>query len=342
MADPKNSHVQILNDLKKKAYKPVYYLFGEEAYFIDLISDYIQDNVLTEDEKAFNLSVLYGKDVDLATVIGTAKRFPMMSDYQVVIIKEAQDLRISGEDNSNRFIHYLEHPQPSTILVFCYKHGKPDKRLSYYKALVKHAVLFESAQLYDNKVPEWITGYVKDNGYQLSPKAAVLLAESLGTDLSRVVNETGKLFINLPKGSTITEDYIEQNIGISKEYNVFELQNALGAKDIMKANKIINHLSANQKENPLLVTVSLLFGFFNKLMIFHSLPDKSNTNAARVLGVNPFFVSDYMKAAANYKPDKLVRIISYLREYDLKSKGVDNVSTTEADLLKELVFKILH
>lgn len=342
MAEPKTTHVQILTDLKKKAYKPVYYLFGEEAYFIDLIADYIQDHVLTEDEKAFNLSVLYGKDVDIATIIDTAKRYPMMSDYQVVIIKEAQDLRISGEGNTNQFIYYLEHPQPSTLLVFCHKHGKPDKRLSYYKALLKHAVLFESAKMYDNKIPDWITMYVKDNGYALSPKAAVLLAESLGTDLSRVVNETGKLFINLPKGTTITEDYIEQNIGISKEYNVFELQNALGLKDVLKANKIINHLSANQKENPLLVTVALLFSFFNKLMIFHSLSDKSSTNVARALGVNPFFISDYTKAAANYKPDKLIRIISYLREYDLRSKGVDNVSTSETDLLKELVFKILH
>jgi len=342
MAEPKTTHVQILAELKKKAYKPVYYLFGEEAYFIDLIADYIQDKVLTEDEKAFNLSVLYGKDIDIATVIGTAKRYPMMSDYQVVIIKEAQDLRISGEENSNIFIHYLEHPQPSTLLVFCYKHGKPDKRLSYYKALLKHAVLFESAKLYDNKIPDWITAYVKDNGYQLSPKAAVLLAESLGTDLSRVVNETGKLFINLPAGSMISEDYIEKNIGISKEYNVFELQNALGVKDVLKANKIINHLSANQKENPLLVTVALLFSFFNKLMIFHSLSDKSNASVAKALGVNPFFIGDYTKAAGNYKPDKLIRIISYLREYDLRSKGVDNVSTSEEDLLKELVFKILH
>ncbi|MDP4290127.1 MAG: DNA polymerase III subunit delta [Bacteroidota bacterium] len=342
MAEPKITHTQILAELKKKLYKPVYYLFGEENYFIDLISDYIQDHVLTEDEKAFNLSVLYGKDVDIITVIETAKRFPMMSDYQVVIVKEAQDLRISGEDKSNRFIHYLEHPQPTTLLVFCYKHGKPDKRLAYFKTLSKHAVVFESAKLYDNKIPEWITAYVKDNGYQLSPKAAILLAESLGTDLSRIVNETGKLFINLPKGSVISEDYIERNIGISKEYNVFELQNALGARDILKANKIINHLSANPKDNPLLVTVGLLFGFFNKLMIYHSLSDKSNSNAAKALGVNPFFVPDYMKAASNYKPEKLIRIVSYLREYDLRSKGVDNVSTTEADLLKELVFKILH
>ena len=342
MAEPKTTHVQILTDLKKKAYKPVYYLFGEEAYFIDLIADYIQDHVLTEDEKAFNLSVLYGKDVDIATIIDTAKRYPMMSEYQVVIIKEAQDLRISGEGNTNLFMYYLEHPQPSTLLVFCHKHGKPDKRLTYYKALLKHAVLFESGKLYDNKIPDWITTYVKDNGYALSPKAAVLLAESLGTDLSRVVNETGKLFINLPKGTTITEDYIEQNIGISKEYNVFELQNALGLKDVLKANKIITHLSANQKENPLLVTVALLFSFFNKLMIYHSLSDKSSTNVAKALGVNPFFISDYSKAAANYKPDKLIRIISYLREYDLRSKGVDNVSTSETDLLKELVFKILH
>jgi DNA polymerase III subunit delta len=342
MAEPKTTHVQILTELKKKAYKPVYYLFGEEAYFIDLIADYIQDHVLTEDEKAFNLSVLYGKDVDIATIIDTAKRYPMMCDHQVVIVKEAQDLRISGEEKTNQFIHYLEHPQPSTLLVFCYKHGKPDKRLSYYKALSKHAVLFESAKLYDNKVPEWITNYVKENGYQLSPKAALLLAESLGTDLSRVVNETGKLFINLPKGSNITEDYIEQNIGISKEYNVFELQNALGQKNVLKANTIINHLSANPKENPLLVTVALLFGYFNKIMIYHSLSDKSNANVAKALGVNPYFISDYSKAAANYKPEKLIRIISYLRIYDLKSKGVDNVSTSEADLLKELVFKILH
>lgn len=342
MAEPKTTHVQLLSDLKKKAYKPVYYLVGDEPYFIDLISDYIQDNVLSEDEKAFNLTVLYGKDVDISAIVGAAKRFPMMADYQVVIIKEAQDLKLSGEDNSNRLIHYLEHPQPSTLLVFCHKHGKLDKRTALYKAISKNAVVLESSKLYDDKIPEWINAYVRDSGYSLSPKASLLLAESLGNDLSKIVNETGKLFINLPKGSTINEDYIEQNIGISKDYNVFELQNALGTRNVMKANTIINHLSANPKDNPLIVTISLIFSFFNKLIIYHSLSDKSQGNAAKVLGVNPFFVKDYVNAANNYKPDKLIRIIGYLREYDLKSKGVDNLSATDGELLKELIFKILH
>ncbi len=342
MAEPKTTHVQLLSDLKKKAYKPVYYLVGDEPYFIDLISDYIQDNVLTEDEKAFNLSVLYGKDVDISAIVGAAKRFPMMAEYQVVIIKEAQDLKLSGEDNSNRLIHYLEHPQPSTLLVFCHKHGKLDKRTALYKAISKHAVVLESTKLYDDKIPDWINAYVRDSGYSLSPKASLLLAESLGNDLSKIVNETSKLFINLPKGATINEDYIEQNIGISKDYNVFELQNALGTRNVMKANTIINHLSANAKDNPLIVTISLIFSFFNKLIIYHSLSDKSQANAAKVLGVNPFFVKDYVNAANNYKPDKLIRIISYLREYDLKSKGVENLSATDGELLKELIFKILH
>lgn len=343
----------IINELKKKVYRPVYFLSGEEPYFIDAVSDYIENNILDESEKEFNQTVLYGRDVDTLTVISAAKRFPMMSDKQVVIVKEAQNLRDlvkkekeGGEEDDKKakhpFISYVENPQPSTILVICYKYKTLDKRTTLAKAVAKHAVLLDSKKLYDNKVPDWITGFLKSKNYSIEPKAAALLAEYLGTELGKIVNELEKLMISIPPGRTITVDDIQNNIGISKDYNTFELQAAMGVRDVLKANRIINYFAANSKEHPFVMTISLLQSYFSKILVYHFLKDKSKMSAAGALGVNPFFVGDYERAAKNYNVEKLKNIFSDLREYDLKSKGVGNVSATEGELLKELTFKILH
>jgi DNA polymerase-3 subunit delta len=336
----------------------VYFLHGEEPYFIDEISDYIEKNVLDETEKGFNQTVLYGKDTDLSNVISLAKGFPMMGERQVIIVKEAQTLkefaRKSAEDggseekedkkggSKNPLAIYLENPQPSTILVFCHKYKKIDSRTSLAKQIAKQAVLFESKKMYDDKLPTWIMGYVKDKKYAISPPAAALLANHLGNDLAKIVNELGKLFISLPEGTEILPDHIQQNIGISKDFNVFELQDALAKKDILRANRIVQYFAANPKDNPLILTTASLYGYFHKILLYHFTPDKSRGAIASALGVNPFFVSGYETAARNYNTGKLKNIFSYLRECDVRSKGVDNVSTEDGELLKELVFKILH
>ncbi|MDQ3048093.1 MAG: DNA polymerase III subunit delta [Bacteroidota bacterium] len=342
----------IMSDLKKKVYRPVYFLMGDEPYFIDIISDKIETSILDESEREFNQSVFYGRDVTAADVIGAAKRFPMMSEYQVVIVKEAQDIKDlvkkEKEDKKEKekqksvFETYLENPLPSTILVFCYKYKSIDKRTALAKLIDKNAVLFESKKIYDNQVPDWINNYLKGKDYTVGPKASALLTEYLGVNLSKISNELDKLMINLSPKSEITVEQIQANIGISKDYNVFELQTAIGKKEILKANRIINYFSANEKENPMVVTISSLYGYFCKLLTYHFLADKSKTSVASALGVHPFFTADYEKAAKNFSVGKLKSIFSYLREYDLKSKGVDNGSATHGELLKELVFKIMH
>ncbi len=344
----------IISELKKKVYRPVYFLMGEEPYFIDIISDYIEQNVLDESEKEFNQTILYGRDITTADMIAAAKRFPMMSEYQVIIVKEAQNIsdmvgrdkegekEKSKEKTKHPFEAYLENPQKSTILVICYKYKTVDKRTSIAKTIDKNAVLFESKKIYDNKVPEWINNYLRGKEYLVSPKATALLTEYLGTNLSRISNELDKLMINLPPKSEITVEHIQTNIGISKDYNVFELQNAIGKRDVLKANRIINYFAADEKEHPIVKTVSSLYGYFCKLLSYQFLSDKSKMSVASELGVSPFFVDGYQQAAKNFSVGKLKAIFGYLREYDLKSKGVDRGSATEGELLKELVFKILH
>jgi len=339
MATRKNtfSFENIMSDLQKKIYYPIYFLSGEEAYFIDEISDWIEQNVLTETEKEFNQTIIYGKDTNIPTLVSYAKRFPMMANYQVIIVKEAQDL-----DKIEELAGYVENPLTSTLLVICYKYEKADKRKSIFKTIEKTGVLFESPRLYENQIPDWIADYVRKKNYSITTKATFLLAEFLGMDLSKIVNEISKLTINIPPGQEITEEYVEKNIGISKDFNVFELQKALGRKDVLKSNQIITHFAANPRENPLVKVIPLLYSYFSKVLIYHSLPDKSRNNAASVLSVNPYFVQDYQTAAGNFKVAKLIYIISLLREYDLKAKGVDNISASDGELMKELVFKILH
>ncbi len=326
----------IIKDLKNKQYKPIYFLYGDETYFIDIITDYIAENVLSESEKAFNQTILYGKDIQTEDIDSAARRFPMMAEHQVIIVKEAQNIK-----KIENLVYYAQKPLNSTILVINYKYKKLDKRTKLYKTLGKDSVLFESKKLYDNKIPAWITSYLKNKKYSIDLIATNLLAEFLGNDLSKIANELNKLAISLPEGSKITPEIIEKNIGISKDYNNFELQNAIRQKDILKANRIINHFTSNPKDNPIVLTITSLYFFFSKVLAYHFLKDKNPRNVASVLKVNPYFVKDYEATARKYNRQKTLYIITLLREYDMKSKGYEN-NAAHGDLLKELIFKILH
>lgn len=328
---------EIVSEIKSGKFRPIYFLMGEEAYYIDQITRLIEKTALPEDQQSFNQTVFYGRDTDLKTIIGEAKRYPMMADRVVIIVKEAQQLR-KVEDLEL----YTNNPQPSTVLVLAYKYKTLDKRKKLYKVLSNGHVLFESKKLYDNQVPEWIGSNLRNRGYDSTVKARELLAESLGTDLGRIDNELGKLELVAAKGVTIDELLIEENIGISKDYNNFELIKAIGNKDFSKAIKIQQYFKANPKDNPLVVTISLLFGYFSKLMMVHQATDKSPKGLASLLRLNPYFVKDYQQGAINYDLKKLARIISYLRECDMKSKGVNNSSTSDDELLRELIFKITY
>lgn len=328
---------QIQSDLKNKIYYPVYFLAGEEPYYIDTISDFIEKEVLAEEEKDFNQTIVYGRDTNPMEIISLAKRYPMMASHQVVIVKEAQNIQKIEELEP-----YLANPLDSTVLVINYKYKKVDKRKSFFKNIGKKGVLFESKKIYDNQIPAWIDKHLHGLGYTITPKAGIMLAEFLGSDLSKVVNEISKLILNIPGKTEINDELIERNIGVSKDFNIFELQNAIGTKNISKANRIGNYFAANPKENPLVKTITILYGYFSKLLVYHQLKDKSRNNVAAALSVNPFFVKDYQVAARNYNIGKLTSIISLLREYDLKSKGVNNISTNDGELLKELLFKMLH
>jgi DNA polymerase III subunit delta len=336
---------EILKDLKNKRYKSVYLLHGEEPYYIDIISNFVEHQLLSQAEKGFNQTVLYGKDTDVMTVLGASKRYPMMADYQVVLVKEAQDMKWGNDDADkkgiNPLLSYLENPLPGTILVFCYKYGKFDKRKKTYKAIEKSGLIFESTPLYENKIPAWIESFLLEKGHKINPQASLLLSEYLGNDLSKIANELEKLLLNVSAGQEITLKHIHDNIGISKEYNVFELQSALGRKDVFKANQVVNYFEANPKANPMVLVLGNLNTFFTKILTYHYVKDKTPQNLARELGINPFFIKDYEQAARSYNYAKTMQIISYLREYDLKSKGV-NSTGGDGGLMRELIFKILH
>ena len=329
----------ILKELRAKQYRPVYYLMGEEPYYIDLIADYITDNILTETEKEFNLTVVYGADVDIATVINAAKRYPMMSEHQVVVVKEAQNIR-----NMEELSYYLQKPLLSTILVICHKHGVLDRRKKLADEIEKTGVLFESKKVKDAQLPAFITSYMKRKGIDVEPKATAMLADFVGADLSRLTGELEKLIITLPKGHTrVTPEQIEKNIGISKDYNNFELRSALVEKDVLKANKIIKYFEENPKTNPIQMTLSLLFGFFSNLMLAYYAPEKSEQGIANMLGLRtPWQAKDYLAAMRRYNGVKTMQIIGEIRYADAKSKGVGNPSLSDGDILRELVFKILH
>ncbi len=332
------TYEQIISDLENKIYHPVYFLTGEEPYYIDKITDYIEKSVLTESERTFNQTILYGRDTDIGTVINTAKRYPMMSNHQVVILKEAQSIK-----QIDTLIHYISNPLKSTILVINYKYKNIDKRTKFFKALKQDTVFFESKKLYDDKIPGWIRQYLGKRNIEIDPGIGMILTDFLGNDLSKIVNELEKLIIVLPKGNNrITAEIVERNIGISKDFNNFELHKALGKKDIVKSNRIINYFGKNPKDNPITLTLSSLYFYFSKVFTYHFVKDKSQSNLASKLKVAPYFVQEYKVAASNYSPVKLSSIISLLRKYDLKSKGIGNISMSEGDMLRELIYMILH
>ena len=333
------TYEEIARDLKNRVYKPVYYLMGEESYYIDKISEYIADTVLTAEEKEFNQTVVYGGDTDIATIINAAKRYPMMSDYQVVIVKEAQHVKHMEE-----LSFYLQKPLLSTILVFCHKHGSLDRRKKLAAEIEKVGVLFESKKIKDSQLTGFIASYLKRKSVDIEPKAADMMAEFVGTDLSRMAGELDKLIITLPAGARrVTSEQIELNIGISKDYNTYELRAALVAKDVLKANKIIKYFEENPKNNPIQMTLSTLFGFFSNLMLAYYAPDKTEQGIAAQLGLKSSWQArEYMTAMRQYTGVKVMEIIGEIRYCDARSKGVDNVSLSDGDLLRELIYKILH
>jgi DNA polymerase-3 subunit delta len=330
--------LKIVNDIKAGNIKPIYFLMGEEPYYIDKLSDYIEDKVLSEDEKGFNQTVLYGRDVTIEDIVSTAKRYPMMAERQVVIVKEAQDL----SRTIDKIESYAENPMPSTVLVFCYKYKTLDKRKKVTKLLAKNGIVYESKKLYENQVGDWIKRVLSGKGYSIEPKANAMLVEFLGTDLSKINNELEKLQIILPKGSTITPHHIEENIGFSKDFNVFELRKAIGDRNQLRAYTIADNFAQNPKDNPIVMTTSLVFSFFVQLLKYHGLKDKNPNNVAKVLGVNPFFLKDYDIALKNYPMRKVSQIVAALRDVDVKSKGVGANALPQSDLLREMLYKIFN
>jgi DNA polymerase-3 subunit delta len=329
--------VKIVNDIKAGNIQPIYFLMGEEPYYIDKLSDFIEQNVLTEEEKGFNQTVLYGRDVTIDDIVSTAKRYPMMAERQVVIVKEAQDL----SRTLDKIESYAANPMESTVLVFCYKYKTLDKRKKVTKLLAQKGLVYESKKLYENQVGDWIKRVLAGKKYSIEPKATAMLVEFLGTDLSKINNELEKLQIILPVGSTINPQHIEENIGFSKDFNNFELLNALGSRNQAKAFQIAHYFANNPKANPLIVTTSTVFGFFVKILRYHGLKDKNPSKVASVLGINQYFLKDYDVALRNYPMKKVSQIISSLREVDVKSKGV-GANLTQSDLLNEMLFKIFN
>lgn len=330
--------LKIVNDIKAGNIKPIYFLMGEESYYIDKLSDYIEDKVLSEEEKGFNQTVLYGRDVTIEDIVSTAKRYPMMAERQVVIVKEAQDL----SRTIDKIESYAENPMPSTVLVICYKYKTLDKRKKVTKLLAKNGIVYESKKLYENQVGDWIKRVLAGKKYSIEPKANAMLVEFLGTDLSKINNELEKLQIILPKGSTITPQHIEENIGFSKDFNVFELRKAIGDRNQLRAYTIADNFAQNPKDNPIVMTTSLVFSFFVQLLKYHGLKDKNPGNVAKVLGVNPFFLKDYDIALKNYPMRKVSQIVTSLRDVDVKSKGVGANALPQSDLLREMLFKIFN
>ncbi|KAA6332553.1 DNA polymerase III subunit delta [termite gut metagenome] len=339
MAKQELTFEDILTELKEKQYRSIYYLMGEEPYYIDLITGYISENILSETEKEFNLTILYGTDIDTTKIINMAKRYPMMSQYQIVIIKEAQEI-----DDIDKLSYYLQKPQKSTILVICHKHGVLDRRKRLAIEIEKAGILFESKKIKETQLPLFIISYLKQKNTDIDTKAVAMLADFVGSDLSRLTGELDKLIITLPTGNNrITPEQVEKNVGISKDYNNFELRSALLGKDILKAYKIIKYFEENPKSNPIQVTLSLLFNFFSNLMLAYYASDKSDKEIATMLNLKTTWQArDYIIAMKKYSGVKTMQIIHDIRYADAKSKGVTNYSISDGDILRELVFRILH
>lgn len=330
---------QIIADIKARKFKPVYLLMGDEPYYIDEITDMLVSTVLPEEEKDFNQTIRYGMETDVASVITMARSFPMMSDYQLIVIKEAQNLTKIEELEV-----YAKNPLHTTVLVLNYKNGTLDKRKKLYAEIDKNGIVFESKKIPEYKIPAFISSYMQQKGLAIDAKSAQMLSDYLGNDLSKLTNEIAKLLIAMPKGQTqVTPNLIEENIGISKDFNNFELLKAVIEKNTFKVNQIADYFEKNPKNNPLIVTLVVLFNFFSNLMICYWAKNKTEQGIAAELGFrNSYQAKDYVAAIRNYNAFKCMEILSLLRTYDAKCKGVDNVSTPDGELLKELLYKITH
>lgn len=333
----------ILKDLKAGNFKPVYFLYGEEPYFIDKISRYIEENALQEHERSFNQMVLYGRDADMAGVLGNARRFPMMAERQVVIVKEAQDLADFKRDlGAKLLVQYLQDPQPSTILLFAYKHGKLDKRSAVWKALSKYAVVMESKKVYENQLPDIIQQMVAEKGRKISVQAVHSLTQLIGTNLDRLDGEINKTLINIKEGQEISNEVVLQYVGLSKDFNPFELIKALGKRDTQLVFRIVDFFEANPKNNPPVLTIIHLFRFFSQLMVYHRMADASPKEQAAKMGINPYFLNDFRVAVRNYPLSKVLQNIRYLHKADMQLKGMGVSGTDQSQIIKELVFKLLY
>ncbi|HET9744835.1 MAG TPA: DNA polymerase III subunit delta [Chitinophagaceae bacterium] len=330
------SYEKIIAEWKKKVFKPVYWLEGEEEYFIDKVMDYAEHKILSETETGFNLTVFYGKDANWPDVINTCRRYPMFSERQVVLLKEGQQMK-----DIEKLESYIDNPLTSTVLVVSYKEKKVDGRTKFAKLLKEKGVLLSTKKIYENQLPEWTQAMVSSHGYEISKKALMLLVDHIGNDLSRIENEIEKILVNLGNRKTINEDDIEQFIGISKEFNVFEFQNALAAKDLSACMRIIQYFEANPKAAPIQLIMPSLYLFFSKLYMIHGLNSRDDKAVAAATGINPFFVRDYLKAIKVYSFPQVETAILLLHQYNLRSIGVSDIGTEDASLLKEMVYKII-
>lgn len=326
----------ILSEWKKKDFKPVYWLEGEEDYYIDQLINYAENKILSEDEAGFNLTVFYGRDAEWAAVINACRRYPMFAERQVVLLKEAQHMR-----DIEKLEPYIEKPLASTVFIVSHKEKKVDGRGKLAKALKKSATVFHSKKMYDNQLPSWTQELVQSKGLTISQKALLLLVDHIGNDLSRIDNEIDKIMVNLGKRTNITEEDIEEFVGVSKEFNVFELQAAIAEKNLAKAMRIIQYFAANPKSAPIQVILPSLYSFFSKVYMIHGLNTRDEKAVAAEMGVNAWFVKDYLKAATVYSYQETERLLLLLSEYNLKSVGINDTGTEDASLMKEMVVKIM-
>ncbi len=329
----------IRKNIQQRLFHPVYLLMGNESYFIDALTEQLVETVLTEEEKDFNLHTFYGIDADVNGIISAARRFPMMAEHQLVVVKEAQQL-----DKIELLEVYAKKPMPSTVLVIGYKHGTADRRKGWVKSIEKAGVLFESKKLYENQVPVFITAWFKEKGIGIDVKSAQMLTDHVGNDISQLIPQLQKLEISLDGSSRrVTSELIEKNVGISKDFNNFELQKAIIHRDVAAANRIVNYFGMNPKDHPLIVTVTVLFNYFSNLLECYWLPRKDEQSIMNALNIrSAFFARDYLTGVRNFNAHKVMDIISDLRTFDARSKGVDNLSASQGELLKELVYRILH
>lgn len=327
---------KIIQDWKKGLFKPVYWLEGEEEYFIDKVVDFAEHKILNESEAGFNLTVFYGKDADWAAVINACRRYPMFSEKQVVLLKEAQQMR-----DIEKLEPYIENPLQSTIFVVSYKEKKVDGRTKLAKILKEKGVVLSTKKIYENQVPEWTKDLVEGKGFTISPKALRLIADHIGNDLSRIENEIEKISVNLGKRKSITEEDIEEYVGVSKDFNVFELQSALASKDLEKAIRIVQYFESNPRSAPIQLILPSLYSFFSKVFMVFGVSSRDEKTVAQALGVNAWFVKDYIKATQAYNYAGVERILLLLHNYNLKSIGVNSINTSDGSLLKEMVVKMI-